>query len=325
VRSAIAAIVSLAFSAACIADNQHPPHDGELIVFHAGSAAAFLNDAAEKFERMNPGLDIRLEAAGSLICIRKITDMGRRCDLLVSSDAGLIEELLVPEHADWCVEFAGNEMTVAYSDASRRSKEITDSNWHSILADPSVVVGRSDPDCDPCGYRTIMMFELAGKYYGISDLCERLLRKDSQLIRPREIDLLQLLDAGAADYIIIYRSAAEQHGLRFVALPPQINLGDNAMAQTYASVSAQTQGAEFNGKVSVKAAPISYGAAIPRGAGNPAAAAAFLAFLLSEDEGAALLKKAGMRPAEPRVRGALESLPPTIGRLVRSAKESERP
>lgn len=47
-----------------------------------------------------------MEAAGSRDCARKIRDLKRPCDVLASADYLVIEQLLVPDYADWNICFA---------------------------------------------------------------------------------------------------------------------------------------------------------------------------------------------------------------------------
>ncbi len=46
-------------------------------------------------------------------------------------------------------------------------------NWHEILLRPDVQYGHSDPNSDPCGYRSLLTWQLAEKYYKIENLVYR--------------------------------------------------------------------------------------------------------------------------------------------------------
>jgi molybdate/tungstate transport system substrate-binding protein len=65
---------------------------------------------------------------------------------------------------------------------------------------------------------------LAEKFYNRPGLVDKMTAKDQQYIRPKEVDLLALLETGVLDYVLIYRSVAEQHNLRYIVLPDEINL-----------------------------------------------------------------------------------------------------
>ena len=55
-----------------------------------------------------------------------------------------------------------------------------------------------------------------------------------RFVRPSEAQLLGLVQAGELDYAWSYRSLAETAGLRWVSLPPAIDLSDAARAEAYA-------------------------------------------------------------------------------------------
>ena len=137
----------------------------ELIIFHAGSLSVPMKQIAQEYEKRNPGVKIYLESSGSLVCARKITELKKPCDILASSDYYVINKLLVPQYASWSIRFATNEIVIAFLDKSKYSKEINSDNWMDILQRKDVIYSRSDPDSDPCGYRTIFTFMLAEKYY----------------------------------------------------------------------------------------------------------------------------------------------------------------
>ena len=75
-----------------------------------------------------------------------------------------------------------------------------------------VVWGHSDPNLDPCGYRSLMVMQLAAKYYDKPDLYEKLLaNRPEQNVRPKSVELISLLQSGNMDYAWEYLSVAVQH------------------------------------------------------------------------------------------------------------------
>ncbi len=243
------------FSAGC---NHTTPNQEALIIFNAGSLSVPFKEISEAFEKKYPGTSVLLEAAGSRECARKITELNKPCDIIASSDYSVISDLLLPEYADWYVSFAGNEMCIVYTDNSRKEKEINDNNWYDILQDNSVIYGRSDPNLDPCGYRTIMVYELAEKYYHQPGLMNKLLQKDEKYIRPKEVDLLSLLESNSIDYAFIYKSVAVQHGLKYIPLPDSINLGNPTYADFYTTAEVEVSGKSPGEKITKTGEPMVY-------------------------------------------------------------------
>jgi molybdate/tungstate transport system substrate-binding protein len=285
---------------------------GRLIIFHAGSLAVPFKQICEEFTRRYAGVKIVREAAGSRICARKIADLKRACDIMASADYTVIESLLIPEYADWNIKFAGNEMVIAFREDSRGAGRISGDNWFEILLEEDVTLGRSDPNSDPCGYRTALLLALAEDFYGRPGLAARLLQEDRAYIRPKEVDLLALLEAGQLDYIFIYRSVAEQYGLEVVSLPDRINLKKSEFADFYRTASVRIAGKEPGSFITKSGEPIVYGVTVPRAAPNREAALAFLKFLLDADKGGAILERSGHTLLVPSPTGSFERLPPCL-------------
>lgn len=282
---------------------------GKLTVFHAGSLAVPFREIAKAFNRIHPQVTVQLEAAGSRACARKISELKQPCDVMASADFAVIDALLIPDHAEWNIKLATNEMALVYHEGSRRAAAITPENWPEILLAPNVAFGRSDPNSDPCGYRTVLTMKLAETYYQRPGLAEKLLAKDRNCIRPKETDLLALLESNTIDYIFLYRSVAQQHGLKFVPLPDEINLRRTDLSDLYEQVSVQISGKTPGTFITRKGAPMVYGITIPKSAPNPKAALAFVTFVLSQDQGMAILERLGQQSAVPAKTSTYDKIP----------------
>ena len=265
----------------------------ELIIFHAGSLSVPFREVSELFANEYPDVTVKAEAAGSRRCARQICDLGRRCDVMASADYKVVENLLMPAYADFNIRFAFNEMAIAYTDRSKLSREVSAENWHKILLADGVAFGRSDPDLDPCGYRTLMVFQLADKHYAIPGLAQKLEQEDEgRYVRPKETDLLALLETGEIDYLFIYRSVAKQHGLKMILLPDEVNLKSPELKELYNTVSVKVTGKKPGEFIERKGEPMVYSVTIPKNAPNPKAAAAWVRLLLSPP-GRAIMQEKG--------------------------------
>ena len=314
VLAALLAVAACGFAPGCGREKAPGPSgsgrpSGKLIVFHAGSLAVPFRQIVAAFNKAHPDVNVICEAAGSRACARKIADLGRRCDVIASADYTVIDTLLVPAHARWNIKFAGNEMAIAYHDASRRAGEITRHNWHEILLTDNVAFGRSDPNADPCGYRAVLTARLAEKHYRVDGLARRLLSKDRRHIRPKETDLLALLEANEIDYLFLYRSVAEQHGLRCLLLPDEVNLKDPRLAALYRTATVEVSGKAPGTVIAKRGEPMVYGVTIPTNAPNPQAATAFVAFLLAEDKGQAIMAANGQPSVVPSPSETFSEIP----------------
>jgi molybdate/tungstate transport system substrate-binding protein len=268
---------------------------GQLIVFNAGSLARPFSELLRAFKAKYPDVVPAQENSGSLEAARKLTDLGKIPDVLGVADYGVIAKLLIPSHASWYATFARNSMVLIYTDQSVGAREITGQNWWQVLLRPEVRAGHSDPTLDPNGYRTLMVFQLAEKFYRQPGLAARLDHAiPPRYIRPKEADLTALVQAGELDYSWSYASIAKTAGLRYVQLPREVDLSDPALADWYRQATVRLPGKQRAGADSVefRGEPIVYALTIPTGAPHPQTAAAFVRFVFSP-EGQAILRANG--------------------------------
>lgn len=290
---------------------------GKLVIFHAGSLSVPFKEIAKEFNKEHPDVKVLLEASGSRTCARKITDLKRPCDVMASADYIVINQLLIPEFADWNIKFAANEMTVVYNAHSRRANEITADNWTDVLLDEKVAFGRSDPNADPCGYRAVLTAKLAELYSGKTGLADQLLEKDVRYIRPKETDLLALLESNTIDYIFLYRSVAQQHGLKFLILPDQVNLKSADHSDLYSTVSVQISGKKPGEFITKTGAPMVYGLTIPKNSLNPSAALAFVEFVLNKERGRVIMAECGQPSVVPSKSETFDAVPAQLKKYVK--------
>ncbi|MCK9421370.1 MAG: tungstate ABC transporter substrate-binding protein WtpA [Bacteroidales bacterium] len=289
----ISSIVGIMMTSTVFAQQKSKGLKGDLIIFHAGSLSVPMKEVAAAFNKIYPNVRIQMESAGSIASARKITDLNRPCDILASSDYAVIDNMLIPKYADWNIRFVSNELSIVYHEKSRYANNINNKNWFEILMKPDVAFSRADPNADPCGYRSILSLLLAEKYYKKPGLAKRIMEKDLNYMRPKEVDLVALLESGSIDYIFLYRSVALQHKLKYLILPDEVNLKTLVFADLYASVSTEINGKEPGKKEVVKGEPMIYGITILRDAPNREAAIAFTKFLLTREKGMAIMEKNG--------------------------------
>jgi len=293
----------------------------DLIIFHAGSLTVPFKEITSEFQKVYPDINIVMEGAGSRKCARKITDLHKECDIMASADYTVIDKLLIPEYASWNIKFASNEMTIAYHKDSRLAESINSKNWYEILLNDEVAFGRSDPNSDPCGYRSVLTAKLAEIYYSEEGLAKKLLSKDINYIRPKETDLLGLLESNSIDYIFLYRSVAEQHGLSFVVLPDSINLKLPDYTRFYEQATIEITGKKPGEFITKKGEPMVYGITIPNNAPNKDAAMKFMNYLLTNDKGLAIMRRNGQPDLVPSPSESYNNVPLELREFVLPVSE----
>jgi molybdate/tungstate transport system substrate-binding protein len=319
-----------------------------LVVFCAGSLIIPFAQLEEAFERYRPDVDLRNECHGSIQVIRHVTELHELIDVVATADYALIPMLMYessdPEsgkpYASWYIRFATNQLSLAYSTTSRYAQEINAQNWPSILARPDIKFGLADPRFDAAGYRALMVLRLAEDYYGDPAIFENLIQgrfvipitifewddyteitvpeilepvPDSGIVvRGASVHLIALLESGDLDYAFEYQSVIRQHGLSWVDLPPEINLGDAEYQDRYGKVQVKL---DFQRFASVKPVfwgeQIGYGITIPGNAPHPELAEAFISFLLGP-QGEQIMDANSHPLSQPPVCDQPENVPPSL-------------
>jgi len=289
-----------------------------LKIFHAGSLSVPFNIMESVFEKQYPYIDVRREVSGSVKAVRKIIDLHKSCDVIAVADYTLIPKMMFPIYTDYVKLFARNELVLCYTPKSKYSQEINSQNWYKILSRPDVKWGFSNPNDDPCGYRTVIAIGLASLYYHKPDLMKKLLSPYINLswqnskneiifsspsnlkttghkifIRHKSVELLGLIESGAIDYAFEYKSVALQHKLLFITLPPEINLSELKHASFYNQVKIKLA----NGKT-ISGKPIVYGISTLKTSSHPKEAKLWENFVTGE-KGKKILKDSFQIPIFP--------------------------
>jgi len=306
---AVVLITMLCWSTGCT--TRETGHEQIVLkVLPAGSLLQPFAEVEKAFEAEHPDVDVQVEGHGSIQVIRQVTDLHRPIDVVAVADASLIPDLMFrtdpttgANFTDAYTPFATNAMVIAFTNKSKYADEITTDNWYQVLSRPDVRVGISNPMLDAAGYRSIMVSLLADRYYQNSTLFpvligshfkpslvvqdeggiatirlpEVLRPSDEKLvIRDGSIFVLSHLEAGGIDYAFEYQSVAEGHDLRWVSLPPEIDLSSPDYADEYGKVRVVLGFQRFSAIGQDRTGqPIVYAITIPNNAPQPALAREF--------------------------------------------------
>jgi molybdate/tungstate transport system substrate-binding protein len=304
-RAAMAAALCILLLAAAAAAEP----SGKLVIFHAGSLSVPFAEMEKAFEAQYPGVDVQRESGGSTKMARLISEVGKPADIMASADYVVIDKNLIPRFATWNARFATNQMVLCYTDKSRYADEINAGNWADILLRKDVVWGHSDPNLDPCGYRSLMVLQLAEKFYDRPGYYQQALdNRPMKNVRPKSVELISLLQSGNMDYAWEYLSVAVQHGLKYVTLDPHVNLSDYTLDLFYKQATVEVSGKQPGETITRTGSSITYGITLLDQAPNKEAAEAFLEYLFSPDGGLAVLKAQGQPPFSPVRVGSQEML-----------------
>ena len=273
---------------------------GNLIIFHAGSLTVPFAKMEKIFEAKYPKVDVLREGGGSTKMARMISELHKPADIMASADFTVIDKTLIPDNAAYNIRFASNQLVLCYTENSRFAKEVNADNWYGILGRKGVIWGHSDPNLDPCGYRSLMVIQLAEKYYDVAGLYDQLIsNRPKRNVRPKSVELVSMLKTGNMDYAWEYLSVAVQHDLKYIQLPDEINLGNYKMDGFYRQAEVKVSGKKPGTWMYRTGKSCTYGITILKGSKNHKAAEAFLEYMLNPDGGLKILKEMGQPPFFP--------------------------
>jgi molybdate/tungstate transport system substrate-binding protein len=270
-----------------------------MTAFHAGSLAPPFSAAEPKFEE-EYDVDVTREAKGSVASTQKITQQGRKADVLGVSDFRLIRDRVLPDYGDWYAIFTTNSMSIQYREDSPGADDISKDNWWEVLSRDDVTIGHSDPAVDPGGYRAVMTQQLGATAFQGERLYDQstyeTLRANSTVPTGTETNLEGQLESGELDYVFYYQSISATSGLPYIDLQPEVDLSQATpeYAEHYANAEVETESGTFTG------APIAYGLTVPSVANNPERGAQWVEYFAT-DPGRTILENKGLVPVDPVV------------------------
>jgi len=241
------------------------------------------------FEEEN--LKLFLEMSGSQVACRKISELGRECDIIICADKNLFSSLL-REQVQFRLDFACDEIVLAFGSLAKFADEAEKSPFRVII-EKDVRLARADENLAPIGYMTLFTCILKEESdpKGASGLTDAL-KKKSVYVTDDVMSIVPYLKSGQVDYAFVFKSTCIANDIRYVTLPPEVNLGD--YKRDYSS--AKIYDIPKKGSVSV-ASPVVFSLSIPNSCKNFPASANFAKILSSSEE----VSDKGFRPLSPAV------------------------
>ena len=148
---------------------------GELILFYAPFFSPAMSSIKPEMEK-SMNTKIVSETAGSQILCRKVSDLGRECDVLILADETLFKSM-ASSKTSWRIDFAGDEMVIGIGRQAKYT-DLAEKNWVQALLKPDTILGRVDESLAPIGFRTILTWNLLEKR-GNPGLSGKLLKKEA--------------------------------------------------------------------------------------------------------------------------------------------------
>jgi molybdate/tungstate transport system substrate-binding protein len=333
------AAAAVAFAAGHFLPFVEPTTPTKIEVISASLYANLIQKAAQ-----SAGIDIALQAEGSVAAARQVALTPAAFSLFASVDPTVIASILYPNDASWYISVAWDRMVIGYSthtaqaptmanlsariQADIASGDLADAlnGTHralDLVFSGGARLGFSNPNTDPEGYRALMVLQLAGlAFYGDANHYVDLFNQSQAAGRVVTVDagskLFAYVQSGQVDYdIAIYESAALGATIPYVRLAPQVDLGETQYAGSYAAAKVNiTIGSQ---RLTMVGAPVVLAVTIPTLAPDPDAGSKILLYLVSID-GHALMSTLGTRPLAPAIlSGNATALPPLLRAVLGSS------
>jgi molybdate/tungstate transport system substrate-binding protein len=273
----LAAALAVAAGLAAYRSLTRRPPVPELRVFHAAGLTPVFDQIRDRCER-DRGLRILNECSGSQVACRKVSELGRACDLLCLADNGLVGELLKKE-CRWRIDFATDRVVIGVGklapDVSKAEKD-----WPAVLLQKDVRIARVDENQGPIGYCTLLVWKLQ-EQRATAGLTDRLAGKCASVVDDVS-KLPPLLKSGQIDYAFLYRSTCMANGIRSIELAPEIDLGDPQRDYSAASVMFQKLSAGTGQRITVRGKPVVWTLTVPERGAQTEEAHRFIRYFLTD-------------------------------------------
>ena len=91
-------------------DRKAPSASGDAIIFLAACFSSLMDEIQKEAEK-EINLQMRPEISGSQVVCRKVTELGRDCDLMMVADHRLFK-MIASSHVSWRIDFAHDEVVL---------------------------------------------------------------------------------------------------------------------------------------------------------------------------------------------------------------------
>ena len=257
----------------------------DVSVLYAGSLVNLMEHGIGPAFTKATGEAFRGFGGGSNGLANQIKGQLRRGDVFISANPAVNDSLMGSGNGDWVswyIAFAQSPLVLGYNPSSRFAADLKSKPWYDVLREPGIRIGRTDAKLDPKGALTLQLMARAEQVYQQPGLAQAVLGAPDNpaQVQPEE-SLVGRLQSGQIDVGLFYSTETADLHIQAIHLPPEVTLSAH------------------------------YTVTVLRDAADPAGAAKFVDFLLSEP-GQAIMREHGLDVIEPAVAGDTAKLPDTI-------------
>ncbi|OWP55961.1 MAG: hypothetical protein B2I17_08235 [Thermoplasmatales archaeon B_DKE] len=246
-------VAAVVFSVVILDGGLYGNNSGELITYTADAYVQEANYLLDGYHNASGVSVAPAKGGGSYTDAREISQ-NAPANVFISVALNSYDKSYLGERSSgWAIAFASDSLVIAYSSATRNNSssetilnqfsQASASNSSTLyneafenLTSGNVKVGISDPNSDPAGFRAWISLEIAGDLYhsgNRSHFVDMMTTNHGNVSASSAADLVSPLETGNIQFLYIYRSAAIAKGLSFIQLPPELNLGNESLADFY--------------------------------------------------------------------------------------------
>lgn len=270
-------------SSAAAATTSRASGHGTVSVLYAGSLVNMMeHDLGPAFSRAT-GYAYQGVGAGSTELVSQIKGKVRQGDVFISASPKADAKLEGPGNGAWITwyaDFARVPLVIGYNPSSRFASQFRSKPWSTVITEPGIRVGVTDPKLDPKGKLTVEALDAAAAKLKMPSLAHAV---SGFQVFPEE-SLVGRLQAGQLDAGFFYANEAKEQHIPTAPMTPV------AKSATYTVTL-------------LKDAP------------DPGGAAAFITYLLGPT-GRATLTRHGLTVVAPTVTGSAAAIPAGLRSVV---------
>ncbi len=257
---------------------------GPVDVLYAGSLLDLMQQQISPAFTKATGYTVSGFSAGSTALASEIKGGTQQGDVFISASPAVNTTLEGSANGDWVswyTEFARSPLVLGYNPNSAFARDLRTKPWYEVVDQPGFLLGRTDPATDPKGVLAVDALNQAATEYSVPALTS--LAASPSNVFP-ETTLVGRLQAGQLDAGFFYGVEAAAAHLKTVGL-----VGTSLAGQ--------------------------YTLTILNRSAHPAAARAFVAFLLGH-HGQEILKANGVEPITPPKVTGKSSVPVSLKAIL---------
>jgi molybdate/tungstate transport system substrate-binding protein len=277
-----------------IATQSFDANANEIKVFYPENIGFLMERMKSEFEAKNPTVHLNLVTIPQMDLIGHAGDLLKGGDVLVVSDALLLQDFVQNHFSGPAADFISDEVVIFASPQAKHFDQLGERNWYFYLLKPEVKIAGLD-SASPLSVRVPLCWKLSENWVKNMLVYEDFTTKLGQQPPVCGSKALDQLRSGEIDYAFGYLTQAKQSKLKFFPLMKYFNLGDPSLANVYKGAAVEFDFGAAGKKV-IYGEPIIYKIGALKGSSNAEAARAFVSYVTG-DEVKAILKEFALSSA----------------------------